>query len=64
VPASSELHDAQYWRRRAEETRALAERMQDAHNKLLMLGIAESYEEIAKSYETLANWEKRPREPK
>jgi hypothetical protein len=38
--------------------------MQDTHTKLLMLGVAESYEEIAKSYETLANWQKRPREPK
>jgi hypothetical protein len=38
--------------------------MEDSHNKLLMLGIAESYEEIAKSYETLATWQKRPRETK
>jgi hypothetical protein len=33
--------------------------MPDAHAKLLMLGIAESYEEIAKSYEKVAKWQRR-----
>jgi DNA-binding ferritin-like protein len=68
VPSSSELHDAEYdaeyCRKQAEETRALAEKMQDARTKSLMLGIAKSYEEMAKSYDKIANWQKRTREPK
>jgi hypothetical protein len=59
---SSEPYGVEYWRKRAEEARTLAENMQDAHTKLLMLGIAESYEEIAKSYEKVAKLAKR-REP-
>jgi hypothetical protein len=58
VHSSSEVHDAEYWRKRAIETRALAENMLDTHTKLLMLGIADSYEEIAKSYEKVAKWQK------
>jgi hypothetical protein len=63
VPSSWEF-DVEYWRKRTKESRALAEGMQDAHTKLLMLGIAESYEEIAKSYEKLANWRQRNLDPK
>jgi hypothetical protein len=37
--------------------------MADAHTKILMLGIAESYEQIAKSYESLAKWQEQPRGP-
>jgi hypothetical protein len=40
----------------------LAEEMKDAHTKSLMLGIAESYELIAKSYKTIGDYEKRPSE--
>ena len=40
--------DPDYWRRRAEEARALAEQMVEAHTKSLMLGIAANYEKIAK----------------
>jgi hypothetical protein len=58
VPSSAELN-VEYWQRRAKEARALAEGMQDAHTKLLMLGIADSYEEIAKSYGKVANWRRR-----
>jgi DNA-binding ferritin-like protein len=42
------VDDAEYWRKRAEEARTLAEQMKDTHTKSLMLGIAESYEKIAK----------------
>jgi DNA-binding ferritin-like protein len=42
------VDDAEYWRKRAEEARTIAERMMDAHTKSLMLGVAESYEKIAK----------------
>jgi DNA-binding ferritin-like protein len=45
---TSLIDDAEYWRKRAEEARALAEQMKDTHTKSLMLGIAESYEKIAK----------------
>ena len=38
-------------------------KMSDVHKKLLLLGIAEIYEEIAKSDENLAKWKERPREP-
>jgi DNA-binding ferritin-like protein len=47
VPVSL-VDDAEYWRKRAEEARTLAEQMKDTHTKSLMLGIAESYEKIAK----------------
>jgi hypothetical protein len=47
VPAPS-IDDAEYWRKRAEEARTLAEQMKHTHTKSLMLGIAESYEKIAK----------------
>jgi hypothetical protein len=54
-----EFRDVEYWLKRAEEARTLAEEMRDAHTKALMLGIAESYENIAKSYKTIADYEKR-----
>ena len=42
------IDDADYWRKRAEEARTIAERMTDGHTKSLILGVAESYEKIAK----------------
>ena len=42
------IDDPDYWRKRAEEARTIAERMTDAHTKSLMLGVAESYEKITK----------------
>lgn len=59
---SSKLDEVEYWRKRAEEARVLAEEMKDANTKTLMLGIAESYERIAKSYKTIADYEKRQSE--
>jgi DNA-binding ferritin-like protein len=47
VPTSL-IDDAEYWRKRAEEARTLAEQMKDSHTQSLMLGIAESYEKIAR----------------
>jgi hypothetical protein len=47
VPTSL-LDDAEYWRKRAEEARTLAEQMENTETKALMLGIADSYEKIAK----------------
>ena len=63
MPSPSPSYDPEYWKKRAEEARTLAGGMQDAHTKILMLGIAESYEQIAKSYDTPAKWEGRPHEP-
>jgi DNA-binding ferritin-like protein len=48
VMVSNVTHDPDYWRKRAEEARTLAEQMAEAHTKSLMLGIAASYEKIAK----------------
>ena len=48
VMASNITDDPKYWQKRAEEARTLAEQMMDTHTKSLMLGIAASYEKIAK----------------
>jgi len=48
VMVSSITDDPEYWQKRAEEARTLAEQMMDTHTKSLMLGIAASYEKIAK----------------
>jgi hypothetical protein len=40
-----------YWRKRAEEARALAEDMNDAGAKRAMLIVAENYEKIARQAE-------------
>jgi hypothetical protein len=54
-----------YCRNRAEEARTLAERMLDAYTKVLMLGIAESYERTAHSYDVIASsMFERPIDPK
>jgi len=37
----------------------MAESMRDTDTKILMLGIAESYEQIGKSYEQVATWKER-----
>jgi DNA-binding ferritin-like protein len=46
--ASNITDDPEYWQKRAEEARTLAEQMMDTRTKSLMLGIAASYEKIAK----------------
>jgi hypothetical protein len=51
--------DPGYWRNRAEEVRAIAAQMTDAHNKLIMLAIAQDYEKLAVRAEQHAgdpNW--------
>jgi hypothetical protein len=54
VPLPPQPYDPAYWRKRAEETRELAEKTSDPHKKILMQGVAEIYEQIAKSDESLA----------
>jgi len=44
---SSHFNDPEHWRRRAEESRVLAEMMNDEKAKKIMLGIAEDYEKLA-----------------
>jgi hypothetical protein len=63
VPSPSPPYDPEYWIKRAEAARTLADRMADARTKILMLGIAESYEQIAKSYENFAKSKKWLGEP-
>ena len=48
VMVSNITDDPDYWRKCAEEARVPAEQMVEAHTKSLMLGIAASYEKIAK----------------
>jgi hypothetical protein len=40
-------YDPEYWLKRAEEARTLADQMSDLHTKSIMDGIAASYEKIA-----------------
>jgi len=49
------MPSSDYWRKRAEEARTMSERMLDSYIKVLMLGIAESYEQIAKSYDLIGS---------
>jgi hypothetical protein len=42
-----DVHNAEYWRSRAEEARAVATQMTDAHTKAVMLSIAQDYEKLA-----------------
>ena len=49
-------HDAEYWRKRAEEARTLAERMTSAEIKAAMLDVAESYDRVARLTEVLRDW--------
>jgi hypothetical protein len=61
----SKVSDPQHWRRRAEETRTLADQLTDAEAKRKMLKIAEDYETLAiraqqrlrhHSSATIRNW--------
>ena len=49
--AASFIDDPQHWRQRAEETRRLAEQMNDEPSRRTMLGIAEDYEKLAQRAE-------------
>jgi len=45
------FNDPKHWRERAEEARRHAEQMADAEAKRTMLGIADSYEQLARKAE-------------
>ncbi len=51
---SSGSDDAEYWRGRAAEARAIAVQMTDAHARAVMLGIAQDYEKLAQRAEQRA----------
>jgi hypothetical protein len=50
MPASF-INDPAHWRRRAEETRTIAEQMGDLQSKDAMLRIAKDYERLAERAE-------------
>ena len=52
MPIAPHFNDPEYYRRRAEEFRVLAEQMRDETSKKIMLGIANDYEKL-KSGEAL-----------
>ena len=47
MPDVSHINDPEHWRRRAEESRVLAEQMNDETAKQVMLRIADDYVELA-----------------
>jgi hypothetical protein len=47
MPGGAHLNDPEHWRHRAEETRVLAEQMNDETAKKVMLRIADDYIELA-----------------
>jgi CRISPR/Cas system-associated protein Csm6 len=56
VPASIAT-DPEHWRKRAEEARTLADKMNDPVSKEMMLGIAKDYERLAERAEQRSkNW--------
>jgi hypothetical protein len=48
------LDNAKYWRSRAEEARVVAELLEDAQSKQIMLGIVRDYERMAELAEQRA----------
>ena len=50
-PMANTIDTPKHWRMRAEEARAIAETMTHPETKRVMLGIAESYEKLAKAAE-------------
>jgi hypothetical protein len=59
MPDLAFLDDADGWRERAEEVRALADIMSNPATKRMLRGIAETYEKLAKHAEARMNAEQR-----
>jgi hypothetical protein len=47
MPDAPYFNDPEHWRRRAEESRVLAEQMNDETSKQMMLRIADDYDRLA-----------------
>ena len=47
MPDAPHFNDPEHWRRRAEESRVLAEQMSDETSKQMMLRIAGDYDKLA-----------------
>jgi hypothetical protein len=56
--------DWQYWRDRAEKTRAKADKTQDRRSKRRTLGLADFYERLAEQIEQRSSTEKSGRQSK
>lgn len=53
VPRRENFADSQFWQRRADEARAIAEQFGNADARRILLGIADSYEQIGRAAERL-----------
>jgi hypothetical protein len=58
------VDNVEYWRGRAEETRTIAESMEDEASKNIMLGIAKDYDRMAERAEQRLNRRKKSEESK
>ena len=47
MPIAPHFNNPEYWHRRAEEARVLAERMSNERTKKMMLKVADDYDELA-----------------
>jgi hypothetical protein len=54
MPASF-INDPEHWRKRAKETRAIADKMNDPRAREKMLKIADDYDRLGKQAEERAN---------
>ena len=51
MPERAVINDPDYWRKRAEEMRALSEEMNSVEGKRMLLKLAAEYEELAERAE-------------
>ena len=58
MAAKLPIDDPDYFWSRAEETRVMAEQMTDPEAKLMMLGVVQTYEKLAKRAEARLKGEK------
>jgi hypothetical protein len=56
---TSDVKNADYWRARAEEMRAQANQMNDAHARQTLLEIAENYDQLAERTDAMTRGSQR-----